>query len=168
MLRRLQNYPHALERFYQMLILLLRPFARWLQPNGRAAAILTRLEKTSKEAVFNCKMCGQCILHATGMTCSLECPKNLRNGPCGGVRHNGHCEVKPEMRCVWVEAFERSRQMPLYGHEMLHIQPPMNRQLQGTSSWVNMLHGIDSQLPAGWVKVENIECTPSAQKQRTP
>jgi hypothetical protein len=80
----------------------------------------------------------------------MSCPKNLRNGPCGGVRANGHCEVKPEMRCVWVEAYERSQRMNTYGHEMLMIQPPVNRRLQGTSAWINMLSGVDKETPPGW------------------
>nr|WP_245947992.1 methylenetetrahydrofolate reductase C-terminal domain-containing protein [Halomonas montanilacus] len=29
-------------------------------------------------------MCGQCILSSTGMSCPMNCPKSLRNGPCGG------------------------------------------------------------------------------------
>ena len=86
----------------------------------------------------------------------MTCPKNLRNGPCGGVRQNGHCEVKPEMRCVWTEAYERSLQMPTYGHEMAWVQPPVNRQLEDTSAWVNMLTGVDKQVPAGWVPVAEV------------
>ena len=80
----------------------------------------------------------------------MTCPKNLRNGPCGGVRANGHCEVKPEMRCVWVQAFERSQEMTIYGNEILWIQPPVNRQLEGTSAWINMLTGDDKQVPTAW------------------
>lgn len=113
-------------------------------------------EKAGKGAVFDCQMCGQCILHSTGMTCPMTCPKNLRNGPCGGVRLNGHCEVKPEMRCVWVEAYERSQQMPKYGHELILIQPPVNRQLQDTASWVNMATGADTAVPKGWSLPEAI------------
>ena len=116
----------------------------------RVDRLIRRPEEWGKKVVFDCQMCGQCILHSTGMTCPMTCPKNLRNGPCGGVRANGHCEVKPEMRCVWVEAFERSQMMPKYGEEIIWIQPPVNRQLQDTSAWVNMLTGADVVPPEGW------------------
>ena len=62
-----------------------------------------------KGFMFDCQMCGQCVLSSTGMSCPMNCPKPLRNGPCGGVRANGNCEVKPEMPCVWVQAWEGSR-----------------------------------------------------------
>jgi hypothetical protein len=113
-------------------------------------------EEWGKKLVFDCRMCGQCILHSTGMTCPMTCPKNLRNGPCGGVRANGHCEVKPEMRCVWVEAFERSGKMSVYGDEMLWLQPPVNRRLEGTSAWVNMLTGEDKNVPKAWAEMSYI------------
>ncbi|MCA9969992.1 MAG: methylenetetrahydrofolate reductase C-terminal domain-containing protein, partial [Anaerolineales bacterium] len=122
-------------------------------------------EEVGKKAVFDCRMCGQCILHSTGMTCPMTCPKNLRNGPCGGVRANGHCEVIPEMRCVWVEAFERSRRMPRYGDEMLLLQPPVNRRLEGSSAWVNMLTGADKAPPPGWVQTTDIPVLPAAEKK---
>ena len=94
------------------------------------------LEKLSKGFLFDCQMCGQCALSSTGMSCPMNCPKNLRNGPCGGVRANGNCEVKPEMRCVWVEAFEGSQRMN-EGSRAIHIvQPPVDRRLQGRSSWL--------------------------------
>jgi len=156
MLRFLQNYPHVLEVAYDAFERLLKPFQRWLKPGSGLESSVTWLEKVGKEAVFDCQMCGQCILHSTGMTCSMTCPKNLRNGPCGGVRPNGHCEVKPEMRCVWVEAFERSLHMPTYGNDMLQIQPPVNHSLEGSSSWINLLHGIDKKTPDGWVEVADI------------
>ena len=157
MLRFLQNYPHALEVIYDAFDRVILPFKRWLKPGSRLEPVVTWIEKVGKEAVFDCQMCGQCILHSTGMTCSMTCPKNLRNGPCGGVRANGHCEVKPEMVCVWVEAYERSLHMPKYGRDLIQIQPPVNRQLEGSSSWVNMLYGIDREVPEGWVNTSDIE-----------
>ena len=68
-------------------------------------------EKAVKSLLFDCQMCGQCALSSTGMSCPMNCPKHIRNGPCGGVRENGHCEVKPEMRCVWVEAVAGASRM---------------------------------------------------------
>ncbi len=53
------------------------------------------VEKAVKGVLFDCRMCGQCVLSSTGMSCPMNCPKTLRNGPCGGVRDNGNCEVKP-------------------------------------------------------------------------
>jgi hypothetical protein len=154
----LQQYPHLLERAYQGT----HKLFHWLDPlvqrlgYGRFDRWLRPAEAVTKKAIFDCRMCGQCILHSTGMTCPMTCPKNLRNGPCGGVRTNGHCEVMPEMRCVWVEAYERSRHMPVFGGDILHIQPPVNRQLEGSSAWVNMLTGVDKDVPPGWVSTSHI------------
>lgn len=156
MLQWLQNYPHLLEITYDLAEVVLHPFKRWLKPGSRLEPIVTGIEKAGKRSVFKCKMCGQCILHSTGMTCPMNCPKHLRNGPCGGVRPDGHCEVKPEMPCVWVVAYERSLQMPKYGHEFARLQPPMNNQLKNSSSWINKLHEIDVNLPSGWMSTEDI------------
>ncbi|MCC7165301.1 MAG: methylenetetrahydrofolate reductase C-terminal domain-containing protein [Anaerolineae bacterium] len=156
MFRWLQNYPHFLEWAYDMTHHALVPFRRWLKPGGGVEKLLVVGEEVGKGEIFNCKMCGQCVLHSTGMTCPMNCPKNLRNGPCGGVRANGHCEVIPEMRCVWVQAWERSQKMPTYGHELHNVLPPLNRQLQGTSAWVNEFTGVAETPPPGWVPVAEI------------
>jgi hypothetical protein len=156
MFQQLQKYPHFLEIVYDLAEGFLRPFKGWLKPGSRIEPMVTAIERVGKRAVFNCKMCGQCILHSTGMTCPMNCPKHLRNGPCGGVRPDGNCEVKPEKPCVWVVAYERSLQMPRYGHEFATLQPPMNNQLKSTSSWINMFHGIDVNLPSGWMDTEDI------------
>ncbi len=66
------------------------------------------VERAVKGFLFDCRMCGQCVLGSTGMSCPMNCPKELRNGPCGGVRADGRCEVDPQMKCVWVEAIEGS------------------------------------------------------------
>jgi hypothetical protein len=147
----LRNHPRFLERSYQLqhwaLLRARRLFARI--GFERADRWIRGPEEFGKRLVFDCRMCGQCILHSTGMTCPMTCPKNLRNGPCGGVRSNGHCEVQPEMRCIWVEAYERSRRMPLYGAEIQSIQPPLNRRLEGSSAWIALLAGRTDP-PRGW------------------
>ncbi|HEY8859391.1 MAG TPA: methylenetetrahydrofolate reductase C-terminal domain-containing protein [Gaiellales bacterium] len=115
---------------------------------------MAALEAAVKKPVFGCQMCGQCVLHSTGMTCPMNCPKTLRNGPCGGVRADGGCEVKPEMRCVWLRGYERSRRLPLlpasWRDEFNHLRPPVDNRLRGTSSWINLATGRDRETPAGW------------------
>jgi methylene-tetrahydrofolate reductase-like protein len=102
--------------------------------------VILPFERAGKKVAFGCKMCGQCILHETGMTCPMGCPKSLRNGPCGGVRMNGHCEVIPEMMCVWVKAERRSHWLPWRG-AILKIQPELDWSLKGRSAWMNVLAG---------------------------
>lgn len=95
------------------------------------------VEKAVKGLMFDCRMCGQCVLSSTGMSCPMNCPKSLRNGPCGGVRQDGMCEVEPEMRCVWVEA-DRGRRLIGAGADMTAISPPVDHRLAGRSSWLRV------------------------------
>ena len=155
----LKNHPRLLEIVYDGSKALLKRFYPLMtRVNPRATEkLMIWSEKTAKGYAFNCQMCGQCILHSTGMTCPMNCPKNLRNGPCGGVRANGHCEVLPYMPCVWVQAYERSQQMGAYGDEIKLVQPPVNRQLQDSSAWINMFEGVDQQTPLGWISLKDLD-----------
>src|SRR6202012_2456617 len=83
------------------------------------------VEKSVKGFLFDCRMCGQCVLSATGMACPMNCPKTLRNGPCGGVRADGCCEVYPDMPCVWVKAYEGS-QLMRKGAAISTVQAPID------------------------------------------
>lgn len=97
------------------------------------------VERAVKGFFFDCRMCGQCVLSSTGMSCPMNCPKNLRNGPCGGVRDNGNCEVIPAMKCVWVAAYEGSQRIS-GGVDALRIaQFAVDRRLQGSSSWLRVV-----------------------------
>ena len=69
------------------------------------------------------------------MSCPMNCPKQLRNGPCGGVRANGNCEVKPNMPCVWVAA-HRGGKVMRGGVKITEVQPPVEWARQGASSWL--------------------------------
>ncbi|HUG34035.1 MAG TPA: methylenetetrahydrofolate reductase C-terminal domain-containing protein [Anaerolineales bacterium] len=112
--------------------------------------IILPLEKISKEVVFDCRMCGQCMLQVTGLTCPMRCPKNLRNGPCGGVRPDGNCEVYPDKPCVWVQGIERAARLPVWRGRIRELQPPVDWQLKDTSSWINWFSGRDAVYPPGW------------------
>ena len=97
------------------------------------------VERSVKGLLFDCRMCGQCILSSTGMSCPMNCPKNLRNGPCGGVRANGHCEVRPEMKCVWLAAVEGAARIPGGMDALRQVQVAVDRRLQGKSSWLRVV-----------------------------
>lgn len=122
---------------------------------GRLAAVLERFprlyrwftagERLTKESTFGCRMCGQCALPATGYACPMTCPKQLRNGPCGGVSPTGACEVHPEMRCVWVTAHDRAVAAG-HGADLDLLQRPVDHRLWGQSSWVNYWLGRDDEL----------------------
>ena len=93
------------------------------------------VEKVVKGVLFDCRMCGRCALGSTGMSCPMNCPKQMRNGPCGGVRSNGNCEIEPDMPCVWVEAYKGSRSMR-HGEKILVLQPPLDWSVEGSSAWL--------------------------------
>ena len=73
------------------------------------------------------------------MSCPMNCPKTLRNGPCGGVRANGNCEVKPDMKCVWVEAYRGSVRIPGGVEAMSRVQFAVDQRGQGRSSWLRVV-----------------------------
>ena len=87
------------------------------------------------------------------MTCPMTCPKTLRNGPAAACARR-NCEVKPEMRCVWVKAEERARDaalLPASWREHFHaLRPPVDNRLAGTSAWANLVSGRDRERPPGW------------------
>lgn len=148
----LQDRPALFEWAYAATAGLMRALDPLLRRVGyaRLAPLFEAGERMTKETLFDCRMCGMCALHSTGMTCPMTCPKDMRNGPCGGVRPDGTCEVKPEMDCVWVQAWQRSGRMSRFGDEIMQVQPPVDRQLVGSSAWLNMLSGRDRVDPAGW------------------
>ncbi|GHE20652.1 methylenetetrahydrofolate reductase C-terminal domain-containing protein [Halomonas urumqiensis] len=133
------RHARGLERFYRgfaQLLARLDPLWRRLG-YSRLEAPVARVEHAVKGLLFDCRMCGHCVLSDTGMSCPMNCPKQLRNGPCGGVRANGHCEVEPDMKCVWVEAWEGSQRMR-HGDRIHAVQLPVDHGQQGSSSWLRV------------------------------
>lgn len=122
---------------FEGLLNALHPF--WLKIGyDRVEKPITFIERNVKGFLFDCRMCGNCMLSNTGMSCPMNCPKQLQNGPCGGVQSNGNCEVKPDMRCVWVEAEIGSRLMR-EGGGIHNVHLPVDHSRQGTSSWLRVV-----------------------------
>lgn len=94
------------------------------------------LEKATKGFLFDSQSCGQCIVGFTGLSCPMNCPKTMRNGPCGGVRADGKCEVKPEMDCVWVLAWEGNKRLQDNDYPIQVVQPAIDNTKLQTSAWL--------------------------------
>lgn len=105
------------------------------------------VERGMKGFLFDCQMCGQCVLGSTGMSCPMNCPKSLRNGPCGGVRPDGRCEVKPDMECVWVQAWQGAARMT-DAAKIDGVQAPVDHRLKGRSSWLRVVRQKTAPSPA--------------------
>jgi methylenetetrahydrofolate reductase (NADPH) len=120
----------------------LRAVARWVDRRPALAAAVERFELLVKRPMFGCQACGNCVLGHMEYVCPQTCPKQMRNGPCGGT-HFGRCEVV-DQPCIWVGVMERARAAHRDDELRVYIPPP-NRQLQGTSSWINYLLDRDSR-----------------------
>jgi hypothetical protein len=137
---RLWSVDHArgLNRLYSAFERMLVRVAPLLRAIGyqRLERPFAVVERGVKGLLFDCRMCGQCVLSSTGMSCPMNCPKNLRNGPCGGVRADGTCEVNAGMRCVWLLAFEGAERIPGGLEKIRVVQTPVDRRLEGHSAWL--------------------------------
>jgi hypothetical protein len=128
---------NAFYRGFERVLVRLHPLFKLLGYERLERPVAT-VEQAVKGLLFDCRMCGQCILSSTGMSCPMNCPKSLRNGPCGGVRANGNCEIIEDMPCVWVQAFDGSRRIPGGVEAMSQVQFAVDQRQQGRSSWLRV------------------------------
>jgi hypothetical protein len=119
----------------------------WVERTGWLYALVTALERAVKRALFGCRMCGQCALSQTGLVCPMTCPKQLRNGPCGGSV-GGKCEVYPALDCVWTVAYRSSQRLGR-GAAFHRLMLPVDHTLEGRSSWINHFTGRDAHTYGG-------------------
>lgn len=141
-----------------------RWLARWTAASPARTRIFTAAERAAKARLFGCQMCGQCTLPVTGYACPMSCPKQLRNGPCGGVGADGSCEVYPSMRCVWVIAYERAESQGRVADLRL-LQRPVDHRERGRSSWVNYWLGRDKGL---WTEDDGLATAPQVWRAEPP
>ncbi len=104
------------------------------------------MERMTKGVLLDSQNCGQCIVGFTGMSCPMNCPKRLRNGPCGGVRPDGNCEVDPQMPCVWVLAWEGNKRFRDNAYPIQVVQPAVDNRLVGKSAWLHEVR-LRTELP---------------------
>jgi methylenetetrahydrofolate reductase (NADPH) len=138
----------TLERLYRRFksfLLVCNPLIKALGYARVERAVLP-LERRLKGLMFDCRMCGVCLLSVNGMSCPMNCPKSVRNGPCGGVRSDGGCEVDPQMQCVWVEGWRGTQKMTAGALSDLP-NAPADARFAGSSSWMRLARGEHTPPP---------------------
>jgi methylenetetrahydrofolate reductase (NADPH) len=102
--------------------------------------LLENVEYVIKSPLFGCRMCGNCLLQETAFICPMECPKGLRNGPCGGSTPE-HCYVDKTRPCIWYKIYERAIKM---GREemLMEVLPPLDWEKAGGETWGDVTHQI--------------------------
>jgi methylenetetrahydrofolate reductase (NADPH) len=125
---------------------LITPGRRWQPPffpfkkEPFGKRVLRKVERWIKGPLFGCRMCGNCLLQETAFICPMECPKGMRNGPCGGSTPE-NCYVDETRPCIWYKIYERSFRM---GRErmLLEVLPPLDWDKVGTETWGDVVRSI--------------------------
>jgi methylenetetrahydrofolate reductase (NADPH) len=70
----------------------------------------------------------------------MECPKGMRNGPCGGSTAE-KCYVDETRPCIWYKIYERAYKM---GREemLLEVLPPLDWDKVGTETWGDVVRSV--------------------------
>jgi len=115
-----------MERAYGALLRGLRA----MRPLARAIGVkhlqkpVTGVERAVKGILFDCQMCGRCVLSANGMSCPMNCPKHVHNGPCGGVRPTAPARSTPPCAASAWKAGTGRRAWRLGNGRMRQSRPP--------------------------------------------
>jgi methylenetetrahydrofolate reductase (NADPH) len=99
--------------------------------------VLENLEYAIKSPLFGCRMCGNCLLQETAFICPMECPKGLRNGPCGGSTPES-CYVDKSRPCIWYRIYDRSFKMGRQ-EKLMEVLPPLDWEKVGTETWGDVI-----------------------------
>ena len=125
----------------------IKPARRWqpaffpFKKESTGRRILAKTELLIKGPLFGCRMCGNCLLQETAFICPMECPKGLRNGPCGGVTPEKNCYVDDSRKCIWYCIYKRAQKT---GREeiLLEVLPPLDWSKTGTETWGDVIRQV--------------------------
>lgn len=125
----------------------IKPARRWqpaffpFKKESFARRFLAKVEICIKGPLFGCRMCGNCLLQETAFICPMECPKGMRNGPCGGMTPEKKCYVDETRPCIWYAIYKRALRT---GREekLLEVLPPLDYNKVGTETWGDVVRQI--------------------------
>ncbi len=124
-----------------------KPARRWqpafypFKKEKTGRRVLAKTELLIKGPVFGCRMCGNCLLQETAFICPMECPKGLRNGPCGGITPDKMCYVDTTRKCIWYTIYKRALKTGR-AEMLLEVMPPLDYDKTGTETWGDVVKQI--------------------------
>lgn len=124
-----------------------KPARRWqpafypFKKESFSRRALARAELLVKGPLFGCRMCGNCLLQETAFICPMECPKGMRNGPCGGVRPDKKCYVDETRKCIWNAIYERSFRTGRQ-EKLMEVLPPLDWSKTGGETWADVVRQV--------------------------
>jgi len=125
----------------------IKPARRWqpafypFKKEKFSRRVLAKTELYIKGPLFGCLMCGNCLLQETAFICPMECPKGMRNGPCGGITPEKNCYIDETRKCIWYTIYKRALKT---GREeiLLEVLPPLDWDKVGTETWGDVARQI--------------------------
>lgn len=123
-------------------------FALFVERHRTLYKCFLTIENLIKKPTLRCQSCGQCVLSYNAYTCCMRCPKQMRNGPCGGTRPDGTCEVYPDRPCIWHLIYTRSVKLGRQ-EKLLKFHAPVDQRLERTSAILNSMAGRSPGMSLG-------------------
>ena len=80
----------------------------------------------------------------------MECPKGMRNGPCGGSTPE-RCYVDETRKCIWYCIYERSFRMNRQ-ERLLEVLPPVDWEKAGGETWGDVIKQIRKSGTSGFIR----------------
>ncbi|MBG0860387.1 MAG: methylenetetrahydrofolate reductase C-terminal domain-containing protein [Bacteroidales bacterium] len=135
----------------------IRPARRWqpafypFKKEKFGRRLLAKTELLIKGPLFGCRMCGNCLLQETAFICPMECPKGMRNGPCGGITQEKNCYIDETRKCIWYAIYKRALTT---GREekLLEVLPPLDWDKTGTETWGDVIRQVRKTGTARFIK----------------
>jgi methylenetetrahydrofolate reductase (NADPH) len=125
----------------------IKPARRWqpafypFKKEKTGRRLLAKTELLVKGPLFGCRMCGNCLLQETALICPMECPKGLRNGPCGGITPEKNCYIDETRKCIWNAIYTRALKTGRK-EKLLEVLPPLDWEKTGCETWGDVIRQV--------------------------
>ena len=122
-----------------------RGFAKFVESHKPLYRVFTWAEEKTKSSSLRLSHVRPVRSADHGIRLPADLPQAAAQRPLRRRLPDGNCEVYPEMKCVWVIAYERADEA---GHvqDLRRLVRPIDQRKWGQSSWINYWRDRDEDL----------------------